>query len=120
MSEEDYKQICPKSSRPSLFSGAAKLHKLKKNDTSETLPLRLIISNVGTATYKTAKYLASLLSLLALPQYSIKTVTSLLKVLRTQKTQMGKNLVTNVLLDKTIKIILTKIYQEKMLDTNIP
>ena len=31
-----------------------------------------------------------------------------------------KNLFTNVPLDKTIKIILRKIYQERMLDTNIP
>ena len=31
-----------------------------------------------------------------------------------------KNLFTNVPLDKTIKIILRKIYQQRMLDTNIP
>ena len=31
-----------------------------------------------------------------------------------------KNLFTNVPLDKTIKIILGKIYQERMLNTSIP
>ena len=31
-----------------------------------------------------------------------------------------KNLLTNVPLDKAIKIILRKIYQERMLDTSIP
>ena len=69
LSEEDYKRIYPKSSRPGLFYGTAKLHKLKENDTIEDLPLRPIISNVGTATYKTAKYLATLLSPLTLSQY---------------------------------------------------
>ena len=61
LSEEDYKRIYPKSSRPGLFYGTAKLHRLKENDTVENLPLRPIISNVGTATYKTAKYLTTLL-----------------------------------------------------------
>ena len=62
LSEEDYRQIYPKLSRPGLFYGTAKLHKLKDNNTIENLRLRPIISNVGTATYKTAKYLATLLS----------------------------------------------------------
>ena len=62
LSEEDYEQIYPKSSRPGLLYETAKLHKLKENDTVENLPLRPIISNEGTASYKTAKYLATLLS----------------------------------------------------------
>ena len=36
---EDYKRTYPKSSRPGLFYGTAKLHKLKENDTVENLPL---------------------------------------------------------------------------------
>ena len=72
MSEEDYEQIYPKSSRPDLLYETAKLHKLKENDTVENLPLRPIISNVGTASYKTAKYLATLLSPLTSSEYSIK------------------------------------------------
>ena len=39
LSEEDYKRIYSKSSRPDLFYGTAKLHKLKENDTVENLPL---------------------------------------------------------------------------------
>ena len=61
MSEEDYKRIYPKSSRPGLFYGTAKAHKLEKNNSIESLSLRPIISNIGTVPYKTSKYLATLL-----------------------------------------------------------
>ena len=52
----------------------------------------------------------------------------MLKVFRTQKIPDGykivsfdvKNLFTNVPLDKAIKIILRKIYRERMLNTSIP
>ena len=70
---EDYKRIYPKSSRPGLFYGTAKLHKLKENDTVENLPLRPMVSNVGTATYKTAKYLAILLLPLTSSEYNVKS-----------------------------------------------
>ena len=69
---EDYKRIYPKSSRPGLFYGTVKLHKLKENGTVENLPLRPIVSNVGTATHKTAKYLAILLLRLTSSEYNVK------------------------------------------------
>ena len=72
LSEEDYKWIYPKSSRPGLFYGTAKVHKFKENDTVENLPSRPIISNVGTATYKTPKHLATVLLPLTSSEYSIK------------------------------------------------
>ena len=127
MSEENYKPIYPKSSRRVLFYGPAKLHKLKENDTVENLPLRPIISNVGTATYKTAKYLATLLSPITSSEYNIKNSYEFVKSIKNTKIPNGynmisfdiKNLFTNVPLDKTIKIILKKIYQERMLNTSI-
>ena len=124
MSEEDYKPIYPKSSRPDLFYGTAKLHKLKENDTVESLPLRPIISNVGTAAYKTAKYLATLLSPLTSSECKIKNSYEFVKSIKNTKIPNGykmisfdvKSLFTNVPLDKTIKIILRKIYQGSMLE----
>ena len=123
MSKEDYKRIYPKSSRPGLFYGTAKIHNLKENDTIENLPLRPIISNVGTATYKTAKHLAALLSPLTSSEYNIKNSYEFVKTIKNKKILNGykmisfdiKNLFTNVPLDKTIKTILTKIYKERML-----
>ena len=115
---EDYKRTYPKSSRPGLFYGTAKLHKLKENDTVENLPVRPIVSNVGTATYKTAKHLATLLSPLTSSQYNIKNSYQFVKSIKNTKIPTGykmisfdiKNLFTNVPLDKTIKKILRKIY----------
>ena len=62
LKEEDYKRIYQKSSKPGLFYGTAKVWKLKENNTVNNLPLASIISNIGTATYKTAKYLLSILT----------------------------------------------------------
>ena len=71
--------------RPGSFYGTAKLRKLKENDTVENLLLRPIISNVGTATYKTVKYSAALLSPLPLSEYNIKSSYEFVK--STQKFQ---------------------------------
>ena len=46
--------------------------KLKENDTIDNLALRPVILNVGTATYKTAKYLGTLLLRLTSSQYQKK------------------------------------------------
>ena len=53
----------------------AKIQKLKENDTVENLPLGTIISNVETATFKAAKYVATFLSLLTSSEYNIKKLT---------------------------------------------
>ena len=124
LSQEDYKRIYSKSSRPGLFCETAKLHTHKKNDTTENLPLRPIVSNAETATYKTAKYLAFLFSPLTSSEYNInKFVKSIKKKIPTSYKLISfnvKNLFTNVPLDKAIKIILQNIYQEKILNTSIP
>ena len=85
LSKEVYKHIYPKSLRPGLFYGTAKLHKLKESDTVENLPLRPIISNVGTATYKTVKYLATLMSPLTSSEYNIKNSYEFVKNIKNTK-----------------------------------
>ena len=50
----------PTGSIPGKLYGTAKVHKMKTNNVEE-LPLRPIISNVGTASCKLGKYLAKLL-----------------------------------------------------------
>ena len=72
-------------SLPGNLYGTARLHKVSNNSTVEHLPLRPIISNIGTATYDLAKYLAQLLKLLSESQYTIKnskTFTKMLKKMR--------------------------------------
>ena len=50
----------PTGSRPGLFYTTAKVHKLKNGEGLNELTMRPIISNIGTATYETAKFLNSL------------------------------------------------------------
>ena len=50
--EQVYKEIYPSGSNPGKFYGLAKVHKLKDEDLEDVdkLPIRPIISNIGTAT----------------------------------------------------------------------
>ena len=61
----------PAGSKPGLFYGTAKVHKLKTDDRLEELTVRPIISNIVTATYETVKYLNTLLTPLTKWQYNI-------------------------------------------------
>ena len=36
---------------PGKFYGTAKIHNISENDTTDDLPMRPIVSNIGTATY---------------------------------------------------------------------
>lgn len=49
-------------SNPGRFYGTAKLDKLPTYHTIEELPIRPVVSNVGTASYRLEKYLAKNLS----------------------------------------------------------
>ena len=92
--KEDYKRIYPKSSRPGLFYGTAKLHKLKENDNVENLPLRPIVSNVRTATYETARYIATFLSPTTLSKYNS---FELIKSIKNIKIPTGYKMISFVL-----------------------
>ena len=126
--ETEYKNIYPTGSIPGKLYGTAKVHKLAPNDTVDKLTLRPIISNIGTATYKTAKYLAKLLAPLTKSEYTVENTTDFVKRLKKEKIPKGycmisfdvASLFTNVPLDRTIEIILKKIYDEQIVQTNIP
>ena len=49
----------------------AKIHKLSYNDNTDQLPLRPVVSSIGTASYHLSKYLAILLSLLSQSEYIV-------------------------------------------------
>ena len=55
LSENDYKKLYPTGSRPGLFYGTVKVHKLQGNQGVNELTARPIIFNIGTATYETSK-----------------------------------------------------------------
>ena len=80
-----YSNICPSVSCPGKFYGTAKIHKMSPNDNVQHLPIRPIVSNIGTATYHLSKYLASLLSPLSESEFTVKNSISFV-----QKVKLGK------------------------------
>ena len=95
--------------------------KLRKNSNINDLPLRPIVSNIGTATYHLAKHLSEVLSPSRNSEYTIKNTKDFLVQLKKEKIPKDhqmvsfdvKSLFTNVPLEKTIDIILRRIYRDK-------
>ena len=91
------------------------------------LPLRPIVSNIGTATYGLSKYLAKLLHPLSVSSYTINSTKDFVNKIKDEEIPDGYKLVsfdvtslfTNVPLDYTIKVILRKIYRDKLIKTKI-
>ena len=127
-SEQEYKRLYPTGSAPARFYRTAKLHKLKSDSTVDDLPIRPIISNINTASYQLAKYLAKLLSPLSTSEYTVKSTSDFITHIKGQNIPNNFKLIsfdvtllfTNVPLDITIDVILKRIYDENEVNTNIP
>ena len=106
----------------------SKSDKLQSGDALNELTMRPIVSNVGTATYETAKFLNSLLAPLGKSDCSILNTKAFVKQVKGQRIPEGykmisfdvKNLFTNIPLKETVDIILTKVCDEKKRDIKIP
>ena len=89
--------------------------------------MRPIIFNVGTATYKTAKYLVNLLAPLGKCDCTIINTPDFINGLKKERIPRKYKIIsfkvislfTNVTLDETISIILRKIFDERKIETNI-
>ena len=129
LGEENYKKIYPSGSNPGRFYGTAKVHKVKRDEVDKVgaLPLRPIVSNIGTATHKTARYLCELLSPLGKSTYTVESTKEFVEKMKTLRIPNGHimisfdvvSLFTNVPLNRTIDIILRKVYNEKLIRTKI-
>ena len=73
MPNEVYQKLYPTGSSPGKFYGTSKIHKLPPNQSIDELPLRSIISNINTATYELARYLAKILSPLSQSNYTVSS-----------------------------------------------
>lgn len=123
-----YRKLYPTGSRPGLFYGTAKVHKLPQDSNNvDDLPVRPIVSSIGTATYETSKYLASLLSPLAKSKYTVQSTKEFITRIREKSVSVEFELVsfdvtslfTNVPLDYTIEVILDKVYRQKRIKTKL-
>ena len=89
--------------------------------------MRLIISNIGTATYETSKYLAEILSPLAKNMFTINNTKDFVNRLNELSIEAEYKMVSfdvtslfsNVPLDFTIDTILRKVYVEKLINTKL-
>ena len=128
----EYKQLYPFGLSPGKFYGTVKIQKLSNDDIVEKLPIRPLISNVGTVTNHLAKYLSKLLSPLSISEYTVSSPKDVVQNTRTIKVPTGylmvsfdvKSLFTNVHLEYTIGIrihylVLKRIYDNGELSTNI-
>ena len=90
--------------------------------------MRPIISNIGTATYKTAKYLNSLLAPIGKSDRNLLSTETFINHNKSQRIPDGhqmisfdvKSLLTCVPLNEAIDIILREVYDENKIVTNIP
>ena len=101
------------------------MHKLSLNGKVDDLPLRPIVSNINTATYNLEKFLSKLLALLRESEYTVKNTKNFVDNIKKENIQKDykmvsfdvKSLFMNVPLDRTINIILKRIYDQAELQT---
>ena len=100
---------------------------INRSDVAHRLPLRPVISNIGTATYELSRYLAGILKPLTRSEYSVESSKDFVDMLRNKSLPPDFSLVsfdvvslfTKVPLDFTIDLILNKIYDERQIVTKI-
>ena len=73
ITDQEYKHLYPKGSKPGKFYGTAKMHKLSVNGNLNDLPLPPIVSNINTSTYNLAKFLSKLLSPLCQSDHNVES-----------------------------------------------
>ena len=86
--ENVYKKLYPTGSYPGKFYGNAKVPKLS-NKNVDDFTLRPIVSNIGTATYETVKYLASLSAPLSKSEFTVNSTKEFVKYIQKQKVLDG-------------------------------
>ena len=117
LSTSKYRTLYPSRSPPGKFYGTAKKHKIPVNGTVDDLPLRPIISNIGTASYHLAKCLAKTLSTMSKSEYTVNNNLEFISHMKVISTPTDhklisfdvKSLFANVPLDFLIELILKHI-----------
>ena len=121
------KKLYPTGSKPGLFQGTEKAHKLKIDEGLKELTVKPIIFNNPPAICETAKYISTSLTPLTKSQCNILSTDDFIQKIKSERKPKWlkmisfdvKSLFTNVWLHKTIEIILPNVYQEKKIKTSI-
>ena len=126
ISDEEYKLMYPKNAKIGRAHGSAKVHK----DFTRIPPLRPIVDTIGSTHYGVGKYISKLLHPLTLNNYHLKDsfeAAERIKAIPNHLLEDGyrfvsfdvKSLFTNVPLDKTIKIVLERVYKDNIISTTL-
>ena len=126
LTENDKMEMRPKSSRLGRAHGLPKIHKIYTNIPS----FSPIVDTTGTAHYGVGKYLSNLLNPLTLNEYSLKDSFEEMQRIHSIPTDLFTqgyryvsfdivSLFTNVLLKKTIEIILKRVYNDQPVQTKL-
>ena len=113
ITKDDYKFMKPVGSKPGVMYGLCKIHKDKVGSSP---PFRPILSAIGTSTYNMAKFLIPVLKDFTINQYTIRDSFTFASDAVKQDTSLYmatfdvKSLFTNVPLDETIDICVSKVY----------
>ena len=92
LDKNTYERLYPSGSNPGRFYGTAKVHKLEPQDITniEKLTISPIISNNGTATYETARYLSRLLAPLGKSKYIVESTKEFIAEIKKIKAHFGQ------------------------------
>ena len=125
--EQKYKKLYSTGSCRRKFYCTTKIHKIPVNGNIDDLPIRLITSNINTATYNLANYLTKLLAPLRESEYIIKSTKDFIGKVKAKEVPNSyqmvpfdvKSLFTNVPRDRLTDIVLRRIYDKHELQTSI-
>ena len=126
ISETEHKEMFPKNAKIGRAHGSAKVHK----EFERIPPLRPIVDTIGSTHYGVGKFITKLLNPLTQNQYALKDsfeAAEKIKAIPDHLYDEGyrlvsfdvKSLFTNVPLQKTIDVILDRVYNQKLISTNL-
>ena len=126
ITEDEYTTMYPKNAKVGRAHGSAKVHK----QFDRIPPLRPIVDTIGSTHYGVGKFISKLLHPLTLNDYHLKdsfAAVEKINAIPPHLFQEGyqyvsfdvKSLFTNVPLNKTIQVILDRVYNEKVISTTL-
>ena len=126
INEAEYRTMFPKNAKIGRGHGSAKVHK----EFERIPPLRPIVDTIGSTHYGVGKFLTSLLNPLTQNEYHLKDSFSAAEKINQIPDNLYeegyklvsfdvKSLFTNVPLNKTIQVILDRVYNKKQISTTL-
>ena len=85
LTSQEYSRLYRTGSCPGKFYSTPKMYKILPTDSVDKLPIRPILSNINTLTYKSAKYLAKLMSPLSRSQYTVNSTKHFIEQMKHEK-----------------------------------